>query len=199
MAGVVTAELKSENEVSPLKWRLGFGWPPILGTAAGLAGAEMISGIVGWVSAALGLLFAAYAAGQYWKWNSAPWRRVHFPAMLAYAGIAGMETGRSKQEGREFSRSIACRDLATVFEGTDGAKIVDELEAEPGSYLPELFARRQEELVPGLEAEKVAKVVGGLRGLVLGPRHVIAKVVERRHGEAEAARYVLAMLKNEAS
>lgn len=167
--------------------------------AAGLAGAVTIGGILSWVSAALGLLFAAYAAGQYWKWNSAPWRRVHFPAMLAYAGIAGMETGRSKHEGREFSRSIACRHLATVLEGPDGAKVVGELEAEPGSYLPELFARRQEELVRGLGAEKLAKVVDELRGLVLGPRHVIAKVVERRHGEAEAARYVLAMLRNEAN
>ena len=185
--------------MSGLKWRLGFGWFPVFVTAAAFVGAFTASGALRWISVAIALLFAAYVGGQYWKWNSAPWRRIHFPGMLAYAGLAGMETARAKQEEREFSRSIACRALAMALEGPDGASIVDELEAGPGAYLPMLLAGHRDEVVPGLEAEKVEKVLEELQALVLGPRHVIAKVVERRHGEVEAAKYIGAMLKGEAN
>ena len=186
--------------MSGLKMRLGFGWTTVFVICAAASLFVLTGGVIKWVAASIGILFTLYAAGQGWKWNGAPWRRVHYRAMLTYAGLAGLETARAEQQGREFSREIACRALSGVLDGNRGSAYVDELLAmKPGGYLSAVLAPHFKVLLPNAPEENVPELFAKLRALDLGPIHVITKAIENRYGETEAARYVVAVIQGKAS
>lgn len=43
-----------------------------------------------------------WKAGQIYFYKGRPWRRIHYPLMRLYSRTAGMETGLSEKENREF-------------------------------------------------------------------------------------------------
>lgn len=58
----------------------------------------------------------SFCRGYYWwRYRSRPWRRIHFPAMLAYASACGYETHNAQNEGREFETRNAITNLIKML------------------------------------------------------------------------------------
>lgn len=66
-----------------------------------LAGAIGLTFTSRWWLVAVGVV-GIYKSFQLWYHNGRPWRRVHFPAMRAYASAAGREVAESGNQGRGF-------------------------------------------------------------------------------------------------
>lgn len=52
--------------------------------------------------------------GHWQHYSSRPWRKVHFPMMLAYASASGLESGQAERDGREFKLNSALLNLLKI-------------------------------------------------------------------------------------
>jgi hypothetical protein len=182
---------------SDLKWRMGFGWEPVLVCACALGAVALGSGFTRWVGLAVAAAAAAYAAYRYRKWNGRGWRQVHFRAMLAYANIVRRENTLARHSGRPFDVRITCSALGLLLCGEEKISAVDamlkELDRYEGAFLAGLVERYGAEVLPGASAELRHDLIARLRGVRFGPELVIASVIENIHGGPEAARYAIAV------
>jgi len=148
------------------------------------------------------MLVAAYMVYQYRRWNGRQWRQVHFRAMLAYSGIAVREQANARDSGKLFDLGHACKQLGLLLCGEDKKSVVDamlmELTSKQGGFLAGLVERHAAEVLPGAPFEFRRDVITRLRGVRLGPQLVIASVIENTYGEAEAARYAVALVTGDA-
>jgi hypothetical protein len=185
-----------------LKWRTGFDWGSVLLLATGSLTALLASGWLRLVGLVLGAISAAFMLFQYRKWNTPGWPAVHFRAMLAYANVAGAESGRAQAEGRPTDRVAACRGLALLMCGADKAAnveaMIETLQAERGRYLVSLLRRHASDLLPSADATKFEQVLSDIGRAEFGPQLVICNIVENSYGELEAARYALALIRGDA-
>jgi hypothetical protein len=187
---------------SDLKWRTGFGWgAALLPICSGLA-ALLLTGAARWLALAITVLAGGFIIYQYRRWNGHGWRQVHFRAMLAYSGIAGLEAAAAREAGRDFDVHGACSTLGLLLCGEDNRAAVEnmlsELARQRGSFLAGLVERHAGEVLRGAPIELRHDVVARLRGVTLGPHLVIASVIENTYGELEAARYAVAVATGDA-
>jgi hypothetical protein len=182
---------------SELKWRMGFGWEPVLVFACALVAAVVGSGSTRWLGLAVAAAAAAYAVYRYRKWNGRGWRQVHFRAMLAYSNIVRREVALSRHSGRPFDVRVTCSALGLLLCGEEKVTAVDamlkELDRYEGAFLAGLVERYGAEVLPGASAELRRDVIARLRAVRFGPELVIASVIENIHGGPEAARYAIAV------
>jgi len=132
-------------------------------------------------------------------YNSQPWRRVHGRAMIAYARLAGAEYDAAKREGREFDVTVPCRALAAALSGAGTREDIDALLGDGrNAYYQGLVDACPAVFLEGVHDERHAEVLAGVRRDIgasdLGPDVFIAREIERRHGRAEAAEYLRALL-----
>lgn len=66
-----------------------------------IAGATALAFVNSWWLIAVAIL-SLYKGFRWWFYRSRPWRRVHYPAMRAYAAVAGIEAAVAENEGRDF-------------------------------------------------------------------------------------------------
>lgn len=187
---------------SALKWRTGFGWGAVGLLVCSALGAILFTGAARLLPIAAVGLTGTYIVQQYRKWNGRGWRRVHFRAMLAYAGIAGREHALAREAGQEFDIHRACSHLAFELSGTEQGTAIDamlsRLTREQGAFLADLVERHAEQVLPGCSFERWADIMARLRGVRFGPQLVIASAIEHTHGGVEASRYALALVTGEA-
>ena len=87
---------------STLQWRTGFGWGTLLLPVVTALTAVLATGPVRALALAVALAAGAYAGYRYWQWNASGWRKVHYRAMLAYAGIAARARSAAGHAGQDF-------------------------------------------------------------------------------------------------
>ena len=183
---------------SELKWRMGFGWEPVLVAACLRSCLRSLRPALhgGWRWWWL-LARPATPLYRYRKWNGRGWRRVHFRAMLAYSSIVRREDALARQAGRPFDVRVACSALGLLLCGEDKVAAVEamleELDRYEGAFLAGLVERHAAEVLPGASVELRRDVTARLRAIRFGPELVIASVIENIHGGAEAARYAVAV------
>ncbi len=162
--------------------------------------------IVSWVLFALVTLFVI---GRYAFRLSSPWRRLHYPMMFRYSGLAGQEMGLAQAENREFDVSAALRNLVkSVFPTWPD----DEVDAFIESAKERMVAFKDREAIVSFlsrsssvdtrrlqeSLERVEEILKrpGEKGISV--RYVIAGIVGRICGEEERFRYLEAVFSSRA-
>lgn len=182
---------------SGLKWRAGFGWGTVILLMAGLLLVFSTEGVLRVFGGLMALVSGGYAFAQYRKWNSSPWRQVHFRGMLLYSQIAGRHAGLAQQEDRSFDKVAACRELALAMTGpgreANVEAMIDTLVREEGTYFARLLRPRVDVLLESIEPSKREEFLEKVKQLKFGPDLVMCNIVENSYGEEEAARYAYAI------
>jgi hypothetical protein len=182
---------------SDLKWRMGFGWEPVVVLACAIVAAVLLNGALRWMALGLAVGAGGYAYYRYRKWNGRAWRQIHFRAMLAYSGIVGREQALARESGRPLDLHRTCAALGLLLCGEEKRDAVEamlaDLDRYEGAFLAGLVERYAAEVLPGANAELRREVTARLRTMHFCPELVIASVIENIHGGAEAARYAVAV------
>ena len=172
----------------------------MLGLAVAAAG--LAAGAARWIAAAAALVASGYMVYRYRSWNGRGWRKVHFRAMLAYAGITARERAIADASDRPFDPGRACAQLGVLLCGDDRRAVVEaileELMREQGAFLAGLFERHAAQVLPGAPYELRRDLTARLRAMRFGPQLVIAWVIENVYGGPEAARYAVAIASGDA-
>ena len=187
---------------STLQWRTGFGWGTLLLPVVTALTAVLATGPVRALALAVALAAGAYAGYRYWQWNASGWRKVHYRAMLAYAGIAARERSAAGQAGKEFDVRYACSELGLLLCGEENRPTVETMLADlsrlEGVFLAGLVERHGAAVLPGAPPDLRHDIIARLRRARMGPQLVIAWVIENTYGGREAARYAVALAAGEA-
>ena len=187
---------------SNLKWRTGFGWGAVVMFVLGICLAVMTSGVTKWGGILLSLLSLLFSSYQFWKWNSSPWRKVHFRAALVYASLAGTEVARARASGDEFNEVNVCRELALALIGREKELNADAMIAallqEQGAYYVRLLRPHIRQFLPNANDNEIESILNSINNGGFGGDLVVANVIENTYGEDEAARYAFAIFTKEA-
>jgi hypothetical protein len=179
--------------LSQLKWRTGIDAKIFVLLAAFLVLVFFQTGLVRAFGIAMCVPIAIYAVQQFRRWNAPGWNQVHFRGVFAYRAF--LKRGASPAEARH--------DLAeTLSQAEEPARVealLRDVDARKGRHLADLIQAHGRELLPELTPEQFETVLARLKSdEEPGPEVVIARIVERDFGEEEAARYVVALLKQQA-
>jgi hypothetical protein len=182
-----------------ISWYFGFGWLSIATVVACAVGISRMGGPIAWALYVPFLIVALYMTVRFRLYNTQPWRRVHGRAIIAYGKLAEREYDAAKQQGREFDIKAPCRGLAENLFGNGRTDEVDALLGEGRKqYYRDLVEACPQVFLKGVGEERRAAVLDGVRRDIdaseLGPDILIAKAIERKHGQREAARYLQALL-----
>lgn len=188
-------------------WTLGFIWIPVVLTVAFAFGGNKTNGFFSWLLYGLALITLSYIMMQYYKYNSSPWRKVHFPSMIIYAGLAGDEAGQAKREERPFNHYNPCEKLAEMWlgvaEGRTALTMLTMFDNGIENYLTGILKQNRSIVLHGMIEEKKDEAFQFMLGVAnkfkLCPEVIICKIIEKTYGSAEAARYLLAFLENKAT
>ncbi len=162
-----------------------------------------VTSIIFWVLFGLVTLFEA---GRFYHRLAAPWRRLHYPIMVRYAAIAGVETAVAEKENREFDVEKALHGLIKnifpdfsdkeIQEGIDVIK--DKMHKFSDRKLLEDEFRKANPNIDNAKLKEVLdKIANALndpkeRGLFI--RWFIAEMVERDYGKKERIKYLHAVI-----
>jgi hypothetical protein len=185
-----------------IAWQFGFGWPAVLLAAIFGAGSYYIS--EGWLHWLLYLLFAATGAYMFVKfrlYSREPWRRVHARGMDTFAELTRAEAAAADKEGRPLDMARVCGQLAANLEvpltgwgPTGGDVLTDETRKAYYRELAETFPAMFTKAVADDKKDAALKsVLKDIDASKLGPDIVIAVAIDKRYGQPEAARFLLAL------
>jgi hypothetical protein len=182
-----------------ISWYFGFGWLSILTVVACAVGINRLAGAIAWALYVPFMIVALYMTVRFRLYNSEPWRRVHARAMLTYAKLAEQEYDAAGKEGREFDIKVPCRGLAGHLLGPSLAGEIDSLLGDGRKpYYRSLVEAYPLTFLRGISEDRRDAVLQGVRRDIeaseLGPDILIAKAIERRHDQREAAIYLRALL-----
>lgn len=187
---------------SDLKWRFGFGWGTVFVFAIGLLLLFGTDGPMRILGAVIALASGGYGISQYRKWNSSPWRQVHFRGMMLYSGIAGRHAERASAGDRPYDQLAACRELALTVVGPGKEANVDAmievLAQEQGRYLASLLRPRTGVLFKDLDPLRRDKILAEVEQLEFGPQLVLCNIIENTYGVEQAAHYAFAICSGDA-
>jgi hypothetical protein len=182
-----------------ISWYFGFGWLSILTVVFCAVGINRLGGAFAWALYVPFLIVALYMTVRFRQYNREPWRRVHARAMLTYAKLAEREYDAARAEGREFDIKVPCRGLAGHLFGPSLTGEIDSLlgdgrkryyrslvEAYPLVFLKDISEDRRDTVMQGVQRD--------IEASELGPDVLIAKAIERKHNQHEAANYLRALL-----
>ncbi len=186
---------------------LGFSWMPILLTTIFAFMGHKTNGFLSWLMYGLALLNVLYMIAQYYKYNSSPWRKVHFHGMIIYAGLAGDESGQAQREGRPFNHYNPCEKLAEMWLGVDEGRTVLKMltmfDKGIQNYLTGILEENRSVVLDKVPEEKQDEAFQYMLRIVseinLSPQVIFCKVIEKTYGSSEAARYCLALFRNQAT
>lgn len=182
-----------------ISWYFGFGWLSILTVAACAAGINRLGGAISWALYVPFLIVALYMTVRFRLYNTEPWRRVHARAMIAYAKLAEQEYDVARKEGRDFDIRVPCSHLAGRLFGQSAAGETDSLVGDGRKrYYRNLVEAYPLAFLKGIGEDRRAAVLEGVRRDIdaseLGPDILIARAIERKHDQREAANYLQALL-----
>lgn len=191
--------------IEPLEGEFDLLLAPVLGLAF-FGFALLCSGIVSTLLWALFGLITVWQAGRFHYLLRSPWRRIHFPLMVRYAHIAGLETGLAQSTGSEFGFEGALRALVTsAYPHWDDGQVdllISSARDKMTSFsdreaLSELFKRRN----PLIETSRLDEAMRVMERALTDPeekgirvRYVIAEVIGRDYGPQERLRYISSVL-----
>ena len=197
--------------ISVGKFRLRYGfslWLMLLAFICILL-ALSLSGLLKIIPILLLVLILIFIFTKYRIYNSQPWRKVHYPAMIIYAGILGsvFDSQKERNDLRDKYTHNNCKALLAKILGKD---INDQqvcssllnLEAAKGEYLSnmlEAYAGDSFTVATLSEMEHFELSKKLLKeNIDMGPYLVIAKAIEILYGKEEAGKYAVAILKGDA-
>ncbi|MBC7341792.1 MAG: hypothetical protein H5U02_05000 [Clostridia bacterium] len=181
--------------------------------------------MLGWMALVVFILLAVYNSPWWWMavapavlwkahlwyfYKGRPWRRVHYPAMRAYARACGAETFRAEREGRDFDvRSALVELLRLVRPAWDPGSIDLFIEREfdrcanfTDRGLIEEYIRKRARRVDQGELDAIMRKIASVfdsRKSWLMVRMVVAGLVEEQYGEAHRAEYLVEVLTGNAN
>lgn len=153
-------------------------------------------------------ILAIWKLGCWQRYSSRPWRKVHFPMMLAYASASGIEAGNAEREGREFSINNALLNLLRIVNPTTSVSheeiILREFDRcrvfydEPliQQYLVETQGIDKAKIVPVMETIKQSMITSN-NGLMV--RMVIAAVIEEQFSPQDRGEYMFQVVSGKAN
>lgn len=172
--------------------------------------ASFTSGVISIVAWGLFILVSLFFMGRYFYRLSSPWRRLHFPLMYRYSGLAGQEMGLAQVENREFDVRAALRNLVkSVYPNWQD----DEADALVNSARERMVAFKDREAFvsflksrnPTLDPQRLNEFLQKTGDLLKRPdekgmlvRYVIAEIVGRIHSEQERLKYLQAIFSGRA-
>jgi hypothetical protein len=144
----------------------------------------------------------------YWRY-SRPWRRVHYPMMIAFARAAGTETAIAEQEGRDYDvRRVVLLMIKEIHSDWTEQKIAQFVDKEISAlrarddlvllrrYLTEKQKRAPDEVNGIVElAERIVDVNDN--GLIV--RAVIAGIIQERYSVSDKAEYFFEIFRGRAT
>jgi len=154
-----------------------------------------------WIAAAL---VGFWKARLWYRYSGRPWRRIHYPMMLAYASAAGLEQGEAQKQGREFNLHNALRNLIRIPLPHWDDTLIDRFIARELERI-EIFSDR--DLLIGYVKKKKGysdikleafallaqrHFVAPDNGLIV--RMIIAGLIEGKYGESARGEYIFAVL-----
>lgn len=187
---------------SRLYWVLGIGWYSLSITALLGVGIYLTKGFLFWLLLVLSSLWGLFLLMRIYRWNGIPWRRIHGRGMLLYASIAGHEANRAVAENREFDMENACRQLVYAFNKDDietANMMIEMITTSEDSIYYDLLDKHVRELYPNASEVDIQKLLFSVLKEPLNPRMALACIVANTYGSKEAAKYVVAILNDEAS
>ncbi len=166
-----------------------------------------------------------YEGGYFYHRLSSPWRRLHFPLMVRYSAIAGVQMGAAESTGKEFNFEKALHafvkniypyreDLAELTKNLEDLELTDRFKSPIKSAdekmanfsdrkaLEELFKKSNSTIDQNKLQELMDKIETALRnpeekGLRL--KYVIGEIVSRDYGEQERLKYIHAVITGKAN
>ncbi|WP_153111428.1 hypothetical protein [Propionivibrio limicola] len=183
-----------------ISWFFGFGWISVLTAVAAGVGINLLSGPVVWILYIPFLLAALHMTARFKRFNTDRWRRIHARAMLTYRKLAEQEFDAAKNENREYDILTPCRALGEqMFAQTPAVDVATLLTDESRkTYYKQLVDAYPNVFVQGIKPERHDAILNGVRSDIdaskLGPDILIAKAIELKHNQGEAANYLHALL-----
>ena len=139
---------------------------------------------------------------KYYIWNVTPWRKVHFRGMLIYAALSGVENSIAQNEGRDFNKINACRDMALYMCGPDREifvnAMIEELRKEKGKYFSNLIKQYSSIILPEISQDNYKEIIDACNIMDFNPQLVIGNIIENTYGGEEATHYAIALLSGKA-
>ena len=182
-----------------IAWFFGFGWLSVFTVVASGVGINLLSGPITWVLYVPFMIVAIYMTVRFRLYNAQPWRRVHSRAMIAYGQFAEQEYDAAKNENREFDIKAPCQRLAEYLfaqSKTDESALL--LDANRKNHYKKLVAAYPHIFLLGVTPDRHQAVLDGLirdiEASKLGPDILIARAIEIKHNQREAANYLHALL-----
>lgn len=164
--------------------------------------ALLVPGMVGIIFWVLFGIVTLLQVGGYWHRLSSPWRRLHLPLMVRYAGIAGYQTGIAERTEKEVNIDEALHAFAkNVYPDLADDDVDSILESVQEKYdkfvdrkiLEDEFRRKNASVDPKKLEELLDKIGETLKdpketGLKI--RWFIAEIIEHDYGIRERAKYL---------
>lgn len=193
------------------KFRLKYGFSPWLVFLAFVCilFAIYLNGIFKAIPICFLILISIFMHRKYNIYNSQLWRKVHYPAMIMYAGILGsvFETQKDRPDladkyAHNNCKALLARILDKDMNDQQICSSMLNIEVARGEYLSNMFdayAGDSFSVATLSEIEYYKLLQKTLQeNTSMGPHLVIAKAIELLYGKEEAGKYALALLKGEA-
>ncbi len=189
--------------VSNLYWQFGFGWYHTIIMFSCIFFTYYLKGVPRGIFLTLSAFLIIFSLYRYYRWNNRPWRKLHGRGMLLYARYAGIEEAMSTREQRPFSVVIACTamalDMCGVHKEPHVSTMVTALEEEKGLYFMHLINDYRQRIDCNISDLDLAEILESVIKVKMCPQLVIANIIENTYGAAEAAKYVIALSRGDAT
>lgn len=187
--------------VSKLYWNTGIGWPTILFALLMYSLSYFSDGWIRWVFIVISFFWTVLAIYRFRRWTGSPWRKIHFKSMLVFASMAGREKAESNSLGREFEILNPLYGLLHAmipYNDKDAADSIHQDICDNGSSgLYHILDKHIRGLIPLASEIDLQDLMIQFANAPVGVNLAIAYMIEYEHGTLEAAKYIIAIMRNE--
>lgn len=173
-----------------------------------LGGALLLPGVLAILLWVVYILATAFLAWRFAFRLRSPWARIHYPLMLRYSALAGVEAAAAATYGRDYSmNNVLLPLLRSLYPDREDHELQDVIssaerkltdfsdEAPLREFLNPLAGATQTDAILARTKADIQDRVGWDAKLL---RFVIAEVVTREFGHKERTKYIAALLTGDA-